>query len=412
MPPGPPPIGVISGVNAPAATAGDHDGPSGPLGITARTFELSWASYEPELSRFDEAYVARKAHPACGVSAQGFLISLDLGIHYPPPWVWAVSDGSRFRNQFGDTYTTDSPGKDPVNVIFDQRVRDEVSSYIGQVFAEFGTDFDAVRLGGLGNGELHFPDGGYNGHVAPLWAYDPVAQGVSQAWRRGWPRTPSPDGSTGDPDDGNREAAVFFRWYVSALANWRNWPWSLACRGAGYENSIYVLYGAYGMRDGVVDEVDNAIRAGLQNCLACDRQTLSSGQDWISLVAALPADPKVYPYTTWVDGPVDADDSSVDRSRWSPAKYLAWVAERSGCGRIGGENAGGCGCRRTPTGIRPSAGARSCGPLLVLRVTAGRRPARQLSMISSARSPRRGGEWTPGGGSRGGVACGLRHPQR
>ena len=113
-------------------------------------------------------------------------------------------------------------------------------------------------------------------------------------------------------------------------------------RGAGYENSIYVLYGAYGMRDGVVDEVDNAIRAGLQNCLACDRQTLSSGQDWISLVAALPADPKVYPYTTWVDGPVDADDSSVDRSRWSPAKYLAWVAEQTGR-RIGGENAGDAG---------------------------------------------------------------------
>jgi hypothetical protein len=282
--------------------------------------------------------VTTKQAELAGYRAQGFRVVLDLGLHYPPDWVRAIDEGALFQNQFGDRYTSSTVGKNTVNTVFDQAVRNAVGAYTDQVFRDFGTDFDAVRVGGGGNGELSYPQGGYQGHVAPLWAYDPVAQGTAAGLADGLTPNPVPGWRPGGPDPGHVKAGLLLHWYVSALADWQNWQIA-RCRSAGFRGSFYVMLGAYGMREGKVSEVANAIASGLQNCAACDRQTLSSGQDWAGIIAAMPPDPMVYPYTTWADGPDDANDASDDPAAWSPAKYLATTARRTGR-MIGGENSG------------------------------------------------------------------------
>ena len=334
---GRPIVGIISGVNAPSATA-ERSAAERAAGVSARTFEVAWMLFEPQPGQFDERYIASKRAELDAYRAQGFLVAFDMGIHYPPDWVRSLDDGAVFRNQFDEDYETTTLGKKTVNVVFDQKVRDAVAAYTARLFSTFGTRFDAIRVGGGGNGELHYPDGGYNGHVAPLWAYDPIAQGASPGLATGLAPNPVPGWRPGDLDPGNAKAAQFYHWYIAALANWQNWQIA-SVRRSGFDKSIYVLYGAYGMREGTVSEVDDAIRAGLQKCRACDRQTLSSGQDWAALVAALPPDRDVFAYTTWVDGPDDVDDSSGDPATWSPVRYLSWIASRTHR-RIGGENAG------------------------------------------------------------------------
>lgn len=332
-----PRFGVISGPNAPEASAANLSAERA-AGIEARTFELVWMYAEPRAGVFDERYLQRKQEELRRYREQGFAVALDLGVHYPPEWAHRLSPGAEYRNQFGETYQSEQDGKKIVNTVFDGAVRAAVAEYTDRVFAEFGTDFDAIRVGGGGNGELQYPQGGFNGRPNPLWAYDPVAQGEVPGLAEGVPVNPVPGWRPGDPDPGNEKAGAFYRWYIGALATWQNWQIE-QYRSRGFTGDLYVMVGAYGMRNGTVNEPEDAIAHGLEGCEACDRQTLSSGQDWAALVAALPPDPRVLPYTTWADGPAEADDTSADPGDWSPVKYLASVARANGR-QVGGENAG------------------------------------------------------------------------
>jgi hypothetical protein len=147
-------------------------------GVRFKTLELSWAAYETGNGVYDTTYINAKKAELAAYQAQGFQVILDIGSHYPADWVAALDANTFFKNQYGDTYQPASPGKNIVNAVFNNTVRSAISTYIKQIFSDFGTNFYAVRAGGLWYGELHYPTHDYNGRTNSYWGYDANAQGT------------------------------------------------------------------------------------------------------------------------------------------------------------------------------------------------------------------------------------------
>lgn len=182
-------------------------------GIKTKTLELAWSAYEPSNGTFDSTYIAAKKAEMATYQAQGFEVVLDIGSHYPASWVSSIDGNTLFKNQYGDTFQPASPGKNVVNVVFNNNVRSALSTYIQTIFQDFGTNFYAVRAGGGWYGELHYPEQSYNGRTNSYWGYDANAQGLGGSFNLpagvnsnpvpGWIPNPVKNGTFENGADGN-----------------------------------------------------------------------------------------------------------------------------------------------------------------------------------------------------------------
>lgn len=293
-------------------------------GITTKVYVLSWRDLAPTettlnmpLIRYQQAEMAR-------IRQAGFRIVLGLGFTDAPAWVHANYTDTYYINQFGDPYIANTADGGDANLIFNPNMRSLAFAYIQSVFANFGTDFAAVRLGGGHWGELTYPLHTIGGRTNLYWAYDhnALASSPVPAWR---PGQPSPNG----------EAATFANWYLDALAAYQNWQ--IATLRQSYGGPLMMLYPSWGMRPG---QLGQAIVGNLGGTTSPEiNGEMQRGYDFARLVSRI-NDPNVVVTTTWLDADATRD-TGANPDDWSTIEYLASLANAHPLHlAVAGENAG------------------------------------------------------------------------
>src|SRR5664280_1528870 len=165
-------------------TQPEHAAEESAKGVKVAMLELGWDSYEPTEGHFDAGYARTMKARYDALKAQGMQVTLALGLHYPPQWVFAFPN-SRYVDQRGRT----SP---EVNLIFNQTLRSKAERYLARVDMDLGLkNFWAVRLTSGGDAEVLYPGGG------SYWAFDQNAQNGPDLPPT-MPRNPSPGWRPGD----------------------------------------------------------------------------------------------------------------------------------------------------------------------------------------------------------------------
>jgi len=294
-------------------------------GVTTKVVRISWKDMVPSEGTTNAAYIGTMRARFDALRAAGFGITLELGIQDTPGWLHAAYAAASYVDQYGDVYSGGGqPDSGDANAVFNLTVRRLIADYVRDVFAAFGTDFAAVRLGGGHWGELTYPTNTYNGHSNCYWAFDPsaLAQSPVPSWH---PGDPSPYG----------ESTRFIAWYLDALTGYQTWQISML--RASYSGPIIMLYPSFGVRPG---QLDGAVRGNLDGATSVEiNGELQRGYDMARQVAAI-ADPNTVIATTWLDCPF-GDDDSANPDDWRPVHYLASLAATHAPAlRVFGENTG------------------------------------------------------------------------
>ena len=178
------------------------------------------------------------------------------------------------------------------------------------MFATFGTNFAAVRLGGCRYGELTYPPASFGGKSNLYWNYD--ANALAQS--------PTPNWHPGDSSPSG-QAKTFLRWHLDVLTQFQNWQISLL-RQNNYQGPLMVLYPSWGIRPG---DFDKAVATNLNGSSSAEvNGEIQRGFDFQSQIAAI-TDPKVIVTSTWMDADASRD-TGTDQRYWSPVHYLAYLA--------------------------------------------------------------------------------------
>ncbi len=308
-------------------------------GIRIRSLELAWDAAETGDDQWNTEYFATKKAELAADIAAGYKVDLNLGIQYPPQWLLAQPD-THFVDQHGTVYNNTQPGTNPLNPVFSQAVRNQQAAYIHHVFEALGSNFASVRLGFGYYGEIGYPP------VAPgansYWGFDAVATGQRPGLAHGLTPNPVPNwqavtGESAVTPDEQLRARQLATWYLGALGNYQDWQIQTVRRD--FAGRLLMLYPSFGMRPG---QAEQAIQDGLRGRTSPEiNGELQRGFDFAGLVNRL-QDPKVSPYTTWLDADgTFVDDSSSNISMWSPVHYLAYLSAQHPLNlQVWGENTG------------------------------------------------------------------------
>ncbi|PZS31994.1 MAG: hypothetical protein DLM58_10750 [Pseudonocardiales bacterium] len=285
---------------------------------------VGWVNVEPYPNVFDTNVLAQLRNAISFVQSKGMQVSLDLGLHYPPSWVFSLSGQTRFINQYGDVWHG-AASEDVPNAVFNPAVRAAEVDYIAHVADAINPSTVAsVRVGGLLSGELRYPINNYNGHTMSLWMYDPAAQ--AKAPYAGW-----------RPGSGTTTVArASLAYYFGSLTAYETWLMKTV--NANFPDvDQQIMFPSWGLRPGVVD---SAVAAGLHNTTGAEiNGAISEGLEWVSQVKAITtAGVNGTVYCTWVDAP--SQGSTVQQV--PPVQYLASLAAAYGL-PVAGENTGGGG---------------------------------------------------------------------
>jgi hypothetical protein len=260
-------------------------------------------------------------------------VSVDPGMQYPPNWAYQLPH-ALFVNQFGQTFDyANKSGTNGLNAVFNQGIRDLQEAHLARIFDLFGKDYVAVRLGWGYYGELNYPHPDNRDKKNCYWAFDPIAQGSVAGLPITLKPSPVPGWMPGSVSDDHTKARLFIHWYLEALKDYHDWQIHVTRKF--YGGDLLMLMGSWGLRFGDVDKL-------ITKDLADDGRTEAQrGFDFARYIAGV-TDPRYIVYCTWIDTPEQfGDDASGDPSRWSPAHYLAFAAQRNPLHlRIWGENTG------------------------------------------------------------------------
>jgi len=315
-PPAPAPPGGQMWFGVLQATA-PRAGQERAAGVTVGELELNWSSYEPAPGQFDGGYVAQQVARMNALRSAGLAVVLDVGMQYPPGWVFGLDGSTRFVNQYGDVWHG-GLSEDVPNAVFDPAVRDAEAAYIARVAADFGDAFWAIRAGGLLQDELRYPPAGDNGHANSYWAFDAAAQAHSPVpgWRPG--------------QAGTAQASAFLDYYLNSLTGFQTWL--VGTYRAHFRSAwLQLLKPSWGLRPG---DAAAAVARNLDGSTnPAGWGTLAMGLDWQGQVNAI-SDPHVMLYSSWMER---GDDGSTPTTM-APAHYLATLGAARGI-PTAGENA-------------------------------------------------------------------------
>lgn len=300
----------------------DRAGEGRTAGWNVAVISLAWDAFEPAPGKVNEETVRRAAKKAREFRKLGYRLQLDLGLQYPPRWLFDLPH-ARYRNQYGAEFRSTEAGKNIPNCVFNAAVRDQLARYMEQVFARLGTDWDWVRLGGGFYGEVNFPQHTYEDRKNCYWAFDALAQGREAGLPGGLKPCPVPGWIPGTPSPESSSARQFLDWYHGALQNYHDWQ--IATVRRWYAGDLCMLYGSWGIRPGWNEA---AINTNLDGTSPAEKNgEISSGYDWARMIPGI-RDPKVIVYCTWIDAPPkDCDDDGKNPERWSPVHWQASLAD-------------------------------------------------------------------------------------
>ncbi len=298
---------------------------------------VNWDRGEPAEGQFNAAYFKEIKDKIAAFRTGGKWIVLDLGVQYPPRWIFQHAS-SHFINQYGGPFDS-APGSGDcgVNLVFSQEMRDMFAIYLKHIFDELGTDFFAVRLGGGRYGEQGYPINVYKSGTNCYWAFDPLAQGKEPGLPRGVKPCPVPGWIPGTASTDHASARLFLDWYMESMRNYHDWQ--ITAVRAYFSGHLFMLYPSVGgLHPG---QLDAAINDDCNGSTQAERTgEVGRGFDTARFIAGM-TDPKVVVYSTWIDGFEGSDDASPDPKRWSPAHFLASLAAAHQPPLlVGGENTG------------------------------------------------------------------------
>jgi len=296
-------------------------------GVTMAMLELNWASFEPRPGEVSASYLATMRSCLRAYQAAGQRVTLGLGLHYPPSWVFSLP-GSSYVDQNGDVSTE-------ADFVFSQAVRSAAASYLSLVAAALPlADFWAIRLTSGGDGEMLYPPGG------TYWAFGaPALTGTGLA--AGMTPNPYPNWRPGQP--GLRPAQIdrWVNWYVGGLANVTTWQLQTLSR-LGFTGYYQTVTPGSGTRPGDLAEDEQ------QNLI--DHETTAVGAVWDRYYGMLGHHDNVMAYISSVADRSGDDDcgqatdtlmplTSAEMNSWSATRWITRIARSRGLA-VGGENPG------------------------------------------------------------------------
>jgi hypothetical protein len=298
---------------------------------------IDWDRYETSNGQFDARYLKHVREEIDAFRAGGKLIVIDLGVQYPPSWIFSIPS-SHFKNQYAEAYDpVPGIGDCGVNLVFSQEMRNKFEAYVGQIFRGLGTDFYAVRLGGGHYGELCYPINTYRDHTNCYWAFDAIAEGQQPGLASGLSPNPVASWIPGTASPNHDCARRFLNWYMASMENYHDWQITMLRKY--FSGPLFMMYPSTGgLRPG---QLDAAINDDCNGATGAEKTgEVGRGFDTARFITGI-TDPLVVVYSTWIDGFPGSDDSATDPKRWSPGHYLASLAAAHNPPlQVGGENTG------------------------------------------------------------------------
>ncbi len=314
-----------------------HDDATNKAGAQAVVVGVSWDRFEPREGEFNAKYLVQIAGKIRLFRADGKFVVLDLGIQYPPEWIFH-DKSSHFVDQYGHAYVPAAGSGDcGVNLVFSAEMRAKLAAYFRALFARLGNDFYAVRLGGGRYGELGYPNVTFLNDKNCYWAFDAIAQGGSPGLPAGMQACPVSGWKPGTPSANHAAARSFLDWYMACLENYHDWQISEVRQH--FAGPLLMLYPSTGgLRPG---QLEAAIGDDCNGATQAEKTgEIGRGFDTARFVAGI-SDPDVVVYSTWIDGFPGCDDAAADPARWNPAHFLASLAAAHQPPLlVGGENTG------------------------------------------------------------------------
>ena len=285
-------------------------------GIGVVTLSVLWAKVEPRNGRFSDAYAARVNGEIADARRHGLEVSLDLGLQYAPGWVFSLPGGTRFVDQYHQSFGgSAASGNNVANGVTDPAVRAAQARYLRWVGGHIGRGLVlSVREGGGPFGELRYPDAAYRGHTDCWWAFDASSQKTVALRQR--------------PGRGTAASARRFLTAYNADLD-RYGLWLDGQVAADFTAKRLLLLPGWGQRPGTAGAVASSR-------LTRSPAEFNEGLDWTALVAGLRHPAGTVLYTTYLDAPTLRPTPQLE----SPLSYLASI-DRAGRFRLGGENTGG-----------------------------------------------------------------------
>ncbi|MET0261663.1 MAG: hypothetical protein ABW223_02105, partial [Rariglobus sp.] len=308
-------------------------------GVSIAVLGVSWDRFEPAADKPDAAYLEQLRAELAEYKKAGLEVVLDLGIQYPPAWLFDIPD-SRYQNQYGTAFVDRRPGMNVANSVFNAAVRDRQAAYMASLFRELGTTWYAVRLGGGWYSELNYPPASFQDNTNCYWGFDPLAQGARPDRPAGVTACPVPGWKPGTASEDNASARRFAQWYMDSLKNYHDWQITTA--RSHYAGPLMMLYPSWGIRPG---QLDAAIAGDLAGLTSPEKNgEIQRGFDFTRFIAGI-RDSKVWIHCTWLDSnPEWSDDTGSDEARWSPARFLSSLARKQKPAlTVSAENTGGGG---------------------------------------------------------------------
>jgi hypothetical protein len=306
-------------------------------GARAVVVGATWDRAEPRENGFDRAYLGSLAEKIRTFQQGGKFVVLDLGLQYPPAWVFQEAS-AHFVDQYGHAFEpATGSGECGVNLVFSAAMRAKVEAYLQALFTSVGHDFLAIRLGGGRYGELGYPAPSFAGDRNCYWGFDDIAQGAAPGLADGVRPCPVPGWKPGTPTPDHESARRFLDWYMGSMENYHDWQISAVRRS--FDGPLLMLYPSTGgLRPG---QLEGAIQDDCDGVTGPERTgEVSRGYDTARFIAGI-SDSKVVVYSTWIDGFPGCDDLSANPARWNPAHFLASLAAAHQPPLLcGGENTG------------------------------------------------------------------------
>ncbi len=308
-------------------------------GVREVVLSVSWDRLQPRPNGLDRDYVAKLRADMAAYRAAGLGIVLDLGMQYPPGWLFAHPH-ARYVNQHGEVFADPAPGMNAPNSVFNYLIRERQRDYIAGIFRHLGSDWVAVRLGGGWYGELNYPPAVFGGKANCYWAFDPIAQGREPGLPEGVRPCPVPGWKPGQASADHAAARSFAEWYLDSLQNYHDWQ--IATVRGHYAGPLMMMYPSWGIRPG---QLDAAIAGDLAGASPAEKNgEVQRGFDFTRFIGGI-RDPLVWVHCTWIDSdPAWSDETSSNPARWSPPRFLASLARAHNPPlRVSAENTGGGG---------------------------------------------------------------------
>jgi hypothetical protein len=302
-------------------------------GCTHTTVSANWSTLQPNGAgtALVASAVTALQQEITDAGTAGLKILWENSLQYPPAWV--LSGVEQFKDQSGNVYNGSgaASGKQVTNWQWTSLGRQYVADFIAKLGAALGSSYlnqiTDIKTGGGYDGELHYAPSTLTAAPYSWWGYGSSMQtGTGLSSDQAVCPLPGYTIFSGTA----AQDSEWINWYLNGLGTWLMWFIGQQ-RAAGFTGEYHVCHPGYGVRS----------NQSQVNQLAGYQQAAALGEDPARMIGVYAHDPKIWPYSTWLntsDG-YDPPGADSDISAWKKIyeEALRWNKHF----KLWGENTGG-----------------------------------------------------------------------